>query len=196
MPNFHHNLMGIGPLCDHICRVLFGKTSVTVFFKYDTIILRSWREPSGYKMCRFSLRPKDHPVVPPEWISGPTALNSHELPSVGALFRYLHAATVFQVKSTWLAAIKAGNYASWPSLTYANAYKYFPISVESLQGHITQSRQGTRSTKPKPDPVPRPPMTKSKELYITTEPISKLYTDDMGRFLVCSRSGNNLLVLS
>ena len=33
MPNLHHNLMGIGPLCDHGCRVLFEKTTVTVFPK-------------------------------------------------------------------------------------------------------------------------------------------------------------------
>ena len=38
-------------------------------------------------------------------------------------------------------------------------------------------------------------MTKSKEIYITTEPISKLYTDDIGRLPVRSRSGNNFLVL-
>ena len=29
--NFHHNLMGIGKLCDHNCHFLFEKTSVTVF---------------------------------------------------------------------------------------------------------------------------------------------------------------------
>ena len=44
--------------------------------------------------------------------------------------------------------------------------------------------------------MPRTLKTKSKELYITTEPISKLYTDYMGRFLVHSRSGNNFLMLS
>ena len=31
IPNFHHNLMGIGKLCDHNYRVLFEKISVTVF---------------------------------------------------------------------------------------------------------------------------------------------------------------------
>ena len=133
--------------------------------------------------------------MPPEWSSGPTALNAHDLPSVGALVRYLHAATGFPVNSTWFAAIEAGNYASWPGLTYANAKNYFPISIETAQGHLTQSRQGVCYTKPKPDPVTGPPKTNSKELYITTEPISKLYTDDIGRLPVRSRSGNNFLVL-
>ena len=68
-------------------------------------------------------------------------------PSVGALVRYLHAAAGFPVKSTWLAAIKAGNYASWSGLTYANASKYYPVPIETLQGHLKQTRMGVRSTK-------------------------------------------------
>ena len=39
-------------------------------------------------------------------------------------------------------------------------------------------------------------MTKSQELFIRTEPISKLYTDDMGRFLIRSRQGNNFIMLA
>ena len=112
------------------------------------------------------------------------------------MVRYLHADTGFPVKSTWLAAIKAGNYASWPGLTYANANKYCPVPIETLQRHLAQSRKGARSTKPKPDRVPIPPKTKSKELYIMTDPIGKLYTDDIGRFPVCSRIGNNFIIIS
>ena len=144
----------------------------------------------------FSLQPEDHPVVPPEWIFGPTAFNAHDLPSVGSLVRYLHAATGFPVKSTWPAAIKAGNYASCSVLTYSNANKYFPLSIDTLQRHLTQSRQSAHSIKLKPDPVPIALKTQSKELYITTEPISKLYTDYMSRLPVCSRRGNNFLMLS
>ena len=39
-------------------------------------------------------------------------------------------------------------------------------------------------------------MTKSKELFIITEPISKLYTDDMGRFPIRSCCGNNFIMLA
>ena len=95
-----------------------------------------------------------------------------------------------------LAAIKSGNYASWLGLTYANANKYFPVPIETLQVNLNQSRQGARSTKPKPVRVPKTPKIKSKEVYIATEPISKLYTDDMGRFPVRSRIGNNFRMLS
>ena len=53
----------------------------------------------------------------------------------------------FPVKSTWLKAIKKGNFESWPGLTYTNAAKYFPHSVENLKVHMVQSSQGVRSTK-------------------------------------------------
>ena len=119
---------------------------------------------------------------------------------MGALVRYLHATTGFPVKSTWLGAIKAGNYSSWPGLTYDNASNYCPLYVESVKGNLTQSRQGVRSTKPKPlpdlDPVPRKQTTKTQEIFIRTEPISKLYTDNMGRFPICSQRGNNFIMLA
>ena len=51
------------------------------------------------------------------------------------------------VRSTWLNAIKAGNYASWPGLTYNNASRYCPSAEETIKGHIVQIRQGLRSTK-------------------------------------------------
>ena len=57
-------------------------------------------------------------------IQTPTALNAHNLPSVGMLVHYLHDAAAFPVKSTWLAAIKASNFASWSGLNYANASKF------------------------------------------------------------------------
>ena len=39
-------------------------------------------------------------------------------------------------------------------------------------------------------------MTKTQELFIRTEPIIKLYTDDMGRFPIRSRRGNNFIMLA
>ena len=91
---------------------------------------------------------------------------------MGALVHYLHVTAGFPVKSAWIGAIKAGNLSSWPGLTYANVSKYCPLSVESVKGHLTQYRQGVRSTNPKPgpdlDPFPRKQITKTQELFIRT----------------------------
>eukprot|EP00804_Cyclotella_cryptica_P026938 CCRYP_014755-RA/>CCRYP_014755-RA protein AED:0.22 eAED:0.22 QI:0/0/0/1/1/1/3/0/664 len=196
MPSFKHTLFGVGPLCDNGCKVLFDSASATIYDKGTTP-----SSSKGAKLWRFSLLPDtipSHHVPHPTSSNTPSALNATNLPSVCALVHYLHAAAGFPVKSTWLAAIKAGNYASWPGLTYANASRHCPDSSETIKGHLTQARKGIRSTKPKPPPVPsRPPCRRPPlhhELHIVTEPISKLYTDDMGRFPIRSRSGNQYII--
>ena len=136
---------------------------MTVYSKYNkNILLKGWRDTTGAKLWRFSLRPEDNHVssIQPEPPQIPTALNAHDLPSVGALVCYLRAAAGFPVKSMWLAAIKTGNFSTWPGLTYANASRYCPNCEETSKGHLTQAKQGIRSTKTGPPPSsPHPPAT-------------------------------------
>ena len=70
---------------------------------------------------------------------------------------------------------------------------------------MTQTRQGVRSTKRKATPSNPTrevspvssdiPATKSEKLFVVVKPVSKLYTDDMGRFPVLSRSGHCYIML-
>ena len=73
----------------------------------------------------------------------------------------MHAVCGYPVKSTWLKAIKAGNYVGWPMLNEKNVKKYYPETNETPQGHMVQSRKGVRSTKAKP--------LKEQEYTITRE---------------------------
>ena len=102
------------------------------------------------KLWRSAIRPKGHTYLTGDYSTGMTALNAYDIPIVTSLVRYLHACAGFPVRSTWIAATKYGNFASWLGLTYANATKYCPVLVEYLKGHMTQTRQGSHSTKPKP----------------------------------------------
>jgi hypothetical protein len=65
-------------------------------------------------------------------------------------------------------------------------------------GHLAQQRQNVRSTKPKQPPpallVPPSP-TASNQVFIVTQPLSKLFTDDTGRFPVRARSGNQYVMI-
>ena len=67
-------------------------------------------------------------------------------------------------------------------------------------GHLVQKRQGVRSTNPKltatSSPEPKIPQVRSNELHIQVTPISKLYTDDTGRFLIHARSGNQYIMIA
>ena len=47
-----------------------------------------------------------------------------------------------------------------------------------------------------PDIASQLPAVRSKELHVWVEPISKLYTNDMGRFPVRSQSGNRYIMLA
>eukprot|EP00804_Cyclotella_cryptica_P026156 CCRYP_013038-RA/>CCRYP_013038-RA protein AED:0.96 eAED:1.00 QI:0/0/0/0.5/1/1/2/0/450 len=199
MPSFKHTLFGSAHSATTAAKYsLTLPLPPSTIQRDDTILLQGWREPTGAKLWRFSLLPDtipSHHVPHPTSSNTPSALNATNLPSVCALVHYLHAAAGFPVKSTWLAAIKAGNHASWPGLTYANASRHCPDSSETIKGHLTQARKGIRSTKPKPPPVPSPSTlpspTPSHELHIVTEPISKLYTDDMGRFPTALAAATN-----
>ena len=61
MPGFTHNILGIGNLCDKYCEVLFTKHSVSIYGSSDQPFLKVWRETSGAKMWRISLRPDLRP---------------------------------------------------------------------------------------------------------------------------------------
>jgi len=69
-------------------------------------------------------------------------------------------------------------------------------------GHLAQQRQNVRSTKPKqPPPVPLvvlppPAPTASNQVFVVTQPLSKLFTIDTGHFPVRSRSGNQYVMIA
>ena len=63
---------------------------------------------------------------------------------------YFHAAAGFPTKETFMDAVRAGNYATWPGLTTTLISKHFPDSDETQKGHMKGRRKGVRSTKVKP----------------------------------------------
>jgi hypothetical protein len=131
---------------------------------------------------------------------------SLDLPSVGALVGFYHAYLGFPVKQTWLEAIKAGNCDSFDGLTYANAARYCPDADETIMGHLSQQRQNVWSTKSKapatnqapltPPIAPQPSTLPANEVYIHVYPISKLYTDNTGRFPIKAHSGNQYVMIA
>ena len=60
---------------------------------------------------------------------------------------YLHGATGFPTKATWLKDIRDGNYLSWHLINVKNVNKFFPESEDTQKGHMRTQRQGVRSTK-------------------------------------------------
>jgi hypothetical protein len=72
-----------------------------------------------------------------------------KLPSTRQTIHYHYALTGFLVKETFLNAVWAGNYATWPGLTIVALHKYFPDSGKTQKGHMKGQQQGIHSTKQK-----------------------------------------------
>jgi hypothetical protein len=119
----------------------------------------------------------------------PQTLN---LPSISALVSFYHACLGFPVKQMWLDAIKAGNCDTFDGLTYSNLAKYCPNANKTILGHLAQQRQNVRLTKLKwltpssptslPTAAPSSKDMPSNQVFIKVYPISRLYTDNTGRF--------------
>jgi hypothetical protein len=73
----------------------------------------------------------------------------YDLPSTEQAIKWMHAVCGYPVKSTWLKAIKAGNYIGWQMLTERNVNKYYSETSEMPKGHMNQTRKNVRSTKAK-----------------------------------------------
>ena len=57
MPTFTNTLIGMGPICDANCTVVFRKEDVTVMSPQGKPILQGWREKKLPRLCRFALSP-------------------------------------------------------------------------------------------------------------------------------------------
>jgi hypothetical protein len=129
--------------------------------------------------------------------------NVYELPSTEQTIRYLHAAAGFPTKSTWLKAIRNGNYLTWPMINVKNVGKHFPESEETQQGHMRNQRQGVRSIKikikvedEKQDQDKTLP--KKHDIYIQVHNAKEtVYTDQTGRLFphVSSRGNKYQMIL-
>ena len=150
MPGFNHTLLLVGPICDSDCTVTFSRDAVVVCDATNRTILTGWREEQAPYLWLIALLPDNADIPEVHQDASRVSLvlyRVYDLPSVEALVRYFHAAAGFPVRYTWLDAIKAGNYASWPGLTLNNAKKYCPSANETILGHLVQGRQGVRSTR-------------------------------------------------
>ena len=136
--------------------------------------------------------------------------NVYELPIIEQIIRYLHVGAGFSTKTTWLKAIRKGNYNTCPLLTVKNVNKHFPESEETQQGHMRSQRQGVRSTKVETG-IKRveeekktghknqqaPTFPKQEDIQIKIHYTNDtMYTDQNGNFPHISSRGNLYQIIS
>jgi hypothetical protein len=126
--------------------------------------------------------------------------HAHDNSNQKDLISYLHAACFSPVKSTWITAIKNGNFTSWPGLTEQAVEKHLYKSTSTTKGHLNQQRQNARITKVK-DPkviVTEPDLDhgiKTQFVYAATIDAGQIYTNQTGRFPVVSSKGNKYIMI-
>ena len=124
----------------------------------------------------------------------------YDLPTTEQAIKWMHAVCGYPVKSTWLAAAKAGNYTGWPLLTERNVKKYYPETVATAKGHMNQTRKNVHSTKPKA-PLETCDSSllrgyKQRDIYTTTyDARDTIFSDQTGQFPTRSLSGNKYIMV-
>jgi hypothetical protein len=112
----------------------------------------------------------------------------------------IHAACFSPVKSTWIKAIKNGNFPSWPGLNEHAVEKHLSKSTSTAKGHLNQQRKNTRTTKIKDAQLldPEPDIDhgiKTQFVHAATIDAGQIYTDQTGRFPVVSSKGNKYIMI-
>jgi hypothetical protein len=146
--------MSVGKTSDDGTISIFTKDGVTIHKETDVLIkckgepiLVGVRDEYGrYRIPLIQQRGQWQPRTPNKRTR--QALENtnsvYDLPSIEQAIKWMHAVCGYPVKSTWLKAVKAGNFIGWPLLTEKNVAKYYPETVETPKGHMAQTRKNVR----------------------------------------------------
>ncbi|GAX19836.1 hypothetical protein FisN_11Lu298 [Fistulifera solaris] len=212
-PELHQcSLLSIGQLCDAGYTVRFDATTMTVHDSLSNIVLTGHRDHcTGLWHV-----PVPHvPVTPAPWpppcpLPHPIAARAIGAPATAELVAFAHASLFLPALSTLEAA--RGFLTNFPGLTLSSLRKYPPRSLAMHKGHMDQIRKNLKSTKLQPHPASdailfpdndaaedhQPPQLTARTHYCyvnVIEPTGQIYTDQTGKFITPSTTGNNYLMV-
>jgi hypothetical protein len=211
-------LLSIGQFCDIGFEAIFTANHVTLRRNGIGELCGDHDHNSGLWNIRLSNPPMPTPLSSAFPATAPThtmlvcehANNVHEMRNQSDLVAYLHRACFSPTKSTWLKAINAGYFATWPGLTAELVSKHLPKSIATAKGHLRQERQNLQSTA---TPLrPKTPITNlDAEFDLTLEHSDRtrtnwvyqqavqvsgqIFSDQSGRFPVTCSKGNQYIMV-
>jgi hypothetical protein len=151
--------MSVGKTADNGTVSVFTKEGINVFKEEDMLItckgepiLIGVRDSQGqYRIPLMQQWGQWQPRCPSKQAQKALrqANSVYDLPRTKQAIKWMHTICGYQVKSTWLKAIKAGNYVGWPMLNECNVQKYYPETIETAKGHLNQTRKSVYFTKAK-----------------------------------------------
>ena len=117
---------------------------------------------------------------------------------------YFHACCFSPNKTTFLQAVKNGNFVTWPQLTYKNVKKYLQETPATAKGHLNQERKNLQSTKkvqqtedffPKPESSPPTRTNNVLATIVNFQEENKAYSDLTGRLPEIFSRGNAYILV-
>ncbi len=161
--DFPSSLMSVGKTANDGTISIFTKDGVTVHKETDILITCKGEpifigvrdEQGRYQILLIQQQGQWQPWRPSKQAQKclHQANSVYDLPSMEQAIKWMHAVCGYPVQSTWLKAIKVGNYISWPMLSERNVNKYYPETSETSKGHMNQMHKNVRSTKAKQTPL-------------------------------------------
>jgi hypothetical protein len=195
VPALHNcSLLSMGTVCDAGYTISLDEHDIRIQDKGKTILSGKRRNDTGMW----------HIDLPMPNVQVANALGE---PKISELVAFAHSALFSPALSTLEIPLAKGFITNFPGLTATNLRRHPPVSRPMDKGHLDQARKNHRSTKPaiiEPDDNhvdideyhPEPSNTKSHHCYAAIiEPTGQIYTDQTGRFVIPSSSGNNYLMI-
>jgi hypothetical protein len=206
--DFTSSLMSVGKTSDDGTISVFTKDGVTVHKEEDVLItckgepiLIGVRDMYGrYRIPLIQQRGQWQPRRPTKRQRKhlQQANSVYDLPSTEQAIKWMHAVCGYPVKSTWLKAVKAGNYVGWPMLTEHNVKKYYPETIETAKGHLNQTRKNVRSTRSRMENCDTSQLKgkKVRDVYTTAYDVREtMFSDQTGQYPTRSQRGNKYIMV-
>jgi hypothetical protein len=201
--------MSVGKTADDGTISIFTKDGVTVHKEQDVLItckgepiLIGVRDERGrYRIPLLQQKGQWQPRKPSKKarVALQQANSVYDLPSTEQAIKWMHAVCGYPVKSTWIKAIKAGNFIGWPLLTEKNVNKYYPETDKTPKGHMNQTRKNVRSTKPKRFETSNTSALRGKkvqDVFVKTYDVREtIFSDQTGKFPTQSSRGHKYIMV-
>ena len=213
-------LLSLGQFCDDDCEVTLRKHDVSIT-KNNKVVVKGTRNFTD------GLWDIPLPTSPLPWNLPRQQSSSHHAnvilrkdKSKMELGQWLHACAGSPSKSTFIQAIRKGNFITWPGLTSELISKHLVEPEATIKGHFNQERKNLQSTKPSirlkhSDDIPiSTPSPETDDLFFPTsdtlhnkrtqncfitvdsfEKTAKAYSDQTGAFPYKSSRGNQYIMI-
>ena len=132
-PHIQKSLLSLSAICNEGGTAIFNKHEMYIT-KNRKIILKGTRDKlTGLWLISMNNSPPKHTLRHNNDNLAAAVIESTKTKQ--ELIRFLYATSFFPVKSTWIKAIRNGNFATFPGLIAELVAKYLPQEILTILGH-------------------------------------------------------------